>query len=106
MATFLLISKHSPENCPMFNARARKAYMDFMEKSDALMKKHKVKLLASAQVPNEHSSYDIYEAPSFEAFDELGMEPAIIAIGEFATMEIKPAMSPEEAMQMFKHMMR
>jgi hypothetical protein len=104
MPRFVLISKHSPENCPMFNAKSRKIYMEAMEKIDALMKKHKVKLLASATVPNEHTDYEIYEAPSFEAFDELGMEPAIIAMGEFLTMEIKPAMSPEETAQMFKHM--
>ena len=106
MARFLLIEKHSPENCPMFNVKARKVLMEVNEKADALMKKHKVKLLASAEVPNEHSSYEIYEAPSFEDFDGLGMEPAIIAMGEFATMEIKPAMSSEEVTQMFKHMMR
>jgi len=106
MPIFLVIAKHSPENCPLFNAKARKVFMELNEKADALMKKHKVKLLASAEVPNEHSSYEIYEAPSFEDFDALGTEPAIIAMGEFSTMEIKPAMSPEEVTQMFKHMMR
>jgi len=104
MPIFLLITKHSPENCPMFNAKHMKIYMEAMEKTDALMKKHKVKLLAGAEVPNEHSSYEIYEAPSFEAFKEFGMEPAIIALGQFITMEVKPAMSPEEATQMLKHM--
>jgi hypothetical protein len=68
------------------------------------MKKHKVKLLASAEVPNEHASYEIYEATSFEAFKEFGMEPAIIALSQFITMEVKPAMSPEEIAQMLKHM--
>ena len=104
MATFLLITKHSPENCPMFNAKARKTYMELIEKSDALMKKHKVKLIGSAEVPNEHSGYDIYEAPSFEAFKEFGMEPAIMAMGEFLTMEVKPAMNPQEIAQMIKRM--
>ena len=103
MPIFVVITKHSPESCPIFNARARKVFMEVMEKSDALMKKHKVKLLGSADVPNEHTSYEIYEAPSFEAFKEFGMEPAIIALGEFLTMEVKPAMSPEESTQMLKH---
>jgi hypothetical protein len=88
----------------MFNAKARKAFMEVTEKSDALMKKHKVKLLGSWDVPNEHTSYNVYEAPSFEAFKEFGMEPAIVALGEFLTMEVKPAMSPEETTQMLKHM--
>jgi hypothetical protein len=88
----------------MFNAKHMKVYMDAMEKMDALMKKHKVKLIASAEVPNEHSSYQIYEAPSFEAFKEFGMEPPIMAMGQFITMEVKPAFSTEEATQMLKHM--
>jgi len=104
MAIFLVISKHSPENCPMFNAKSMKVFMDAMGKSEALMKKHKVKLLGSAEVVNEHSSYEIYEAPSFEDFDALGMEPEIMAMGQFVTMEIKPAMSFEEVEQMLKHM--
>ena len=104
MATFVIITKHSPENCPMFNAKSLKVYKEIMGKADALMKKHKVKLLASAEVPNEHSSYEIYEAPSFEAFKEFGMEPAILAMGQFTTMEVKPAFGPEEIAQMLKHM--
>jgi len=88
----------------MYNAKSMKVYMEAMEKTDVLMKKHKVKLVGSAEVPNEHSSYAIYEAPSFEAFKEFGMEPAIIAMGQFLTMEVKPAMSPEEIAQMLQHM--
>ena len=104
MVRFVLITKHSPEDCPMFNAKALKVYMEAMEKMDALMKKHKVKLVGAAEVPNEHSTYEIYDAPTFEDFDKLGMEPAIIALGQFITMEIKPAMSPEDMEQMLKHM--
>jgi len=88
----------------MFSAKSRKIYMEAMEKSDALMKKHKVKLVGNADIPNEHTSYTIYEAPSFEAFKEFGMEPAIMAMNEFLTMEVKPAMSPEEMAQIFQHM--
>jgi ABC-type enterochelin transport system substrate-binding protein len=103
MAIFILITKHSPENCPMFNAKARKVMMEAMDKSDKLMKKHGVKSLGSWSVPNEHTEYAVYEAPSLDAFKELGMEPAIIAMSEFETMEIKPAMSVEETAQMLKH---
>jgi hypothetical protein len=102
MPIFILISKHSPENCLMFNAKARKVAMEAMDKSDALMKKHGVKSLGSWAVPNEHTSYYVYEAPSLDAFMKLGMEPAIMALSEFETMEIKPAMSIEEAARMLK----
>ncbi|HVP16774.1 MAG TPA: hypothetical protein VMT42_05350 [candidate division Zixibacteria bacterium] len=103
MPIFLLISRHSPENCPLFNAKARKAMMEAMEKSEALMKKHRVKNLGSWGVPNEHMSFEVYEAPTLDDFEKLGMEPAILALGEFETMEIKPASSSEEMAQMLKH---
>ena len=102
MPIFILISKHSPENCPMFNAKARKVISEAINKSDVLMKKHKVKNLGSWAVENEHTAYEVYEAPSLDAFMALGMEPAIMAMSEFSTMEIKVAISMEEAAQMLK----
>jgi hypothetical protein len=103
MPIFILISKHSPENCPMFNAKTRKIMMETNEKSDGLMKKHGVKLLGEWTVPNEHLDFGVYEAPNLDAFMKLGMEPAIMALSEFLTYEIKIAMSSEEVEQMLKH---
>jgi hypothetical protein len=103
MPTFLLISKHSPENCPMFNAKTRKLMTEAMDKMDGLMKKHGVKNIGSWTVPNEHLDIEVYEAPSLDAFMKLGMEPAIMALSEFLTYEIKLAMSSEEVEQMMKH---
>lgn len=77
--------------------------MDASQKSDALMKKHKVKLLGEWTVPNEHTDYAVYDAPSLDAFTKLGMEPPIMALSEFLTYEIKIAMSSEEVEQMLKH---
>jgi hypothetical protein len=34
MPTFLMISRHSPENCPMFNEKTRKVMMECMDKID------------------------------------------------------------------------
>ncbi len=104
MPIFLLISKHSPENCPMFNAKSRKVMMESMDKSEKLMRKHGVKLLGEWTVPNEHLDFGVYEAQSLEAFTKLGMEPEIMAMSEFLTYEIKVAMSSEEVEQMLKHM--
>lgn len=77
--------------------------MEATEKSDALMKKHRVKNLGSWAVPNEHLSFEVYEAPTLDDFWKLGMEPAILALGEFENMEIKVATTSEEAAQMLKH---
>jgi hypothetical protein len=103
MPIFLLIAKHSRENCPLFNRKARKVMMEAMDKSDGLMKKHRVKMLGSWAVPNVHTGYEVYEAPSLDAFMKLGMEPATMAMGEFNTMEIKAATSYEEVEQVLKH---
>ena len=51
MPIFLLISRHSPENCPMFNEKARKVYMEYFSKLDGLLKKHGIKKLATCTVP-------------------------------------------------------
>jgi len=102
MPIFILIARHSPENCPMFNEKARKAVMKLMEKSDELMKKHGVKSLGSWAVYTEHLSFEVYEAPSLDAFGKLGMEPEILALSEFETYEIKLASSMEEAAKMLR----
>jgi len=102
MPIFILISRHSPENCPMFNEKARKVIMEAMDKMDGLMKKYGVKRLGSWGVHTEHLSFEVYEAPSLDAFWKLGMEPVILALSEFETYEIKLATSLEEAAQMLK----
>jgi hypothetical protein len=104
MPTFLLISKHTPENCPMFNPKTRKLMMDATDKMDGLMKKYGVKNLGSWTVPNEHLDIEVYEAPNLDAFMKLGMEPVIMALSAFLTYEIKVAMSSEEVGKMMKQM--
>lgn len=102
MATFIMISRHSPENCPAFNAKAKKAMMEYMGKEKELMKKYGVKELGGWFVPTEHLTFGVFEAPSLDAFMKFGMEPAVMALSEFETYEIKVAMSMEEATKMMK----
>jgi len=102
MPTFLLISRHSPENCPMFNEKARKVLLELAGKMDRLLKKHGVKTLGIWTVPSEHLAFDLYEAPSFDAFEKLGMEPEIVALSEFETYEVKQVYGMEESMRMLQ----
>jgi len=102
MPTFVVISKHSPENCPIFNAKSKKAHLAYMGKLDAWSKKYGVKLLAAASVPNEHLSVAIYEAKSMEAFEKAGTEPEIMALGAYSTLEIKTALNMEETKKMLE----
>jgi hypothetical protein len=96
MPIFLMISRHSAENCPMFNEKTRKLMNEYMDKIDGLAKKYGVKRLGSWTVPNEHLSFEVYEAPSFEVLTKLFMEPVCLPLGAFETAEIKAAFSFEE----------
>jgi hypothetical protein len=100
MPTFLVISKHSPDNCPIFNAKAKKAMLAYMDKLDVRAKKYGVKLLAAASVPNEHLNVAIYEAKSLEAMEKAGTDPEIMALGAYNTIEIKTALNTEETKKM------
>jgi hypothetical protein len=105
MPTFLVTLKHSPENCPMFNEKTRKIWMEFSDKIEGLAKKSRVKRLGSWTVPNEHLIFEVYDAPSLEVLNELFMEPACLRMGSFNIGEIKAALSSEEVAKMMEKMM-
>jgi hypothetical protein len=88
----------------MFNEKTRKMMIAAMDKMDRLTKKYGVKTLGSWVVPNEHVTYEVYEAPNLEAFMKFGMDPVNFAMGQFQKAEIKVAVSFEEAAQMLKQM--
>lgn len=102
MPKFLLISRHSPENCPMFNEKARKVFMEYVSKLDGILKKHGMKMLGNWTVPTEHLSVLVFEAPSSEAFEKCGMEPEVLALSAYETYEVKSALGMEEAMKMLR----
>jgi len=102
MAIFVMVSRHSPENCPMFNEKARKLWLEYASKSEELFKKHGAKTIGVWSVPTEHLSYWVIEIPSLDAFQKLGMEPLILALSAYETYEIKMAYSMEEATEMLK----
>jgi hypothetical protein len=102
MPTIIQISKHSPENCTLFNEKARKVSLDILTKLEGLAKKHGVKVIGAWNVPSEHLVIAVYEAPTFEAFQKLSMEPEILAWNAYNTTEIKAAITSEEVMKMLK----
>ena len=84
----------------MFNEKARKVSLQLVNKMEGLLKKHGVKMVGLWQVPTEHLIFEVYEAPSLEAFQKLGREPEIQAWYAYNTTEMKIALSAEEAAQM------
>jgi hypothetical protein len=102
MPIFLLISRHNPEHCPIHNEKTRKVYMEYFKNIDRLMKKHGIKDLGSCAVYTEHLTVALSEAPSLKAWEEFGREPEVLALTAYERMEVKLAVSMEEAMKMIK----
>jgi len=102
MPTFLLISRHTPENCPMNNEKKRKANLAYFAKWDAWSKKYKVKMVGAWSVSDEHVAFLVVEAPSLEAFQKLRMEPEARAVAATETIEIKMVINKEEILKMLR----
>ena len=102
MPTFLIISRHSPENCPLNNERMKAMTLELPGKLGGLEKKHGVKRVGAWTVVPEHLLVWVYEASSSEALQKFSMEPALLRWMAFNTSEIKLAMSLEESMKLLK----
>ena len=102
MPTFLIISRHSPENCPLNNEKMKAMTLELPDKLGGLEKKHGVKRVGAWTVIQEHLLVWVYEAPSSEALQNFSMEPEIVKWMAWNTSEIKLAMSFEESMKLLK----
>ena len=102
MPTFLMISRHSPENCPMNNEKMKKLTLELPGKLGGLEKKHGIKRVGAWTVIPEHLLVWVYEAPSSESLQEFSMEPEMVKWMAWNTSEIKLAMSLEESMKLLK----
>ena len=54
MAIFLIVSRHSPENCPINNEKMKKITLESPEKLVGLEKKHGIKRTGALTVIPEH----------------------------------------------------
>jgi len=97
MPTFMVIARHSPENCDWFNKKSRKTTLEFTGKLDKLLKKHRVKMLGAwTTEPAGHQAFVVFEAPSLEAFQNFNLEPEVLATNAYRTFETQTVMSMEE----------
>jgi hypothetical protein len=83
------ISKHSPDDCPAFEAKNRDIFLRAIEKHDQLASKHKIKIVGSWVDSPAHTVYSIYDTPSMEDLMAYTMEPEIMAAMSFQITEIK-----------------
>ncbi|MDD1679945.1 MAG: hypothetical protein LUO93_12275 [Methanomicrobiales archaeon] len=100
--TFLLISRHNPESCWMFNEKSRQIHQDLFNGLDALLKKYHITLIGCwFDIPG-HTLYEVYNAPSLDAFQRMGMEPEIARWSSFNTTQIIMVSSLEDIRRMLQ----
>ena len=92
------ISAHDPDNCPAFNETSKKAMMDTMQQMDSLQVRHGVKLAGSWTDLGAHTIYNVYEAPSADAYWALLNEPALLGWLSFNKVENRVVVGREEVM--------
>jgi L-rhamnose mutarotase len=102
MPTFLLISRHAPESCWMFNEKTRQIHVNLLNKLESLLKKYNIKLLGAWFVLPEHTLYEVFDAPSLDVFQKMSMEPEIVQWSAFNTMEIKMVATVNDVMGLLK----
>jgi hypothetical protein len=102
MPTFLIMSRHSPENCPLYNEKVRKAALASIPKFDELSKKHGGKVVGAWSVHSEHLNVMVLEAPTVDAFQKVMMEPEVLAITATETYEVKLALNMSDVLNMLK----
>ena len=76
--------------------------LELIDKFDELLKKYGVKMVGGWAVSSEHTLFEVYEAPSLEAFQKLAMEPEIVRWRAYHTTDIKIATDIKEATKMLK----
>ena len=101
MPVFMLISRHSPENCPAFSEKHRKSTLELIDKVESLAKKHGVKMLGSWTDFPMHTIYMVYKG-SLDAMQKLQMEPEMFGWLSWNTMELKIVITSEEVSAMLK----
>ena len=102
MPIFLIISRHTAENCPLNNEKMRKMTLELPAKLGGLEKKHGVKRIGAWTVVPEHLLIWVYEARSSDALQDFSMEPEIVKWMAWNTSEIKLAMNLEDSMKLLK----
>lgn len=102
MTIFLVISRHAPESCWLFNEKSKRIHINLLDRLDALCAKYNLSLLGCwFDIPG-HTLYEVYDAPSLEVFSKMGMEPEIMQWSTFNTVEIKMVTSLQEVKKMLK----
>jgi hypothetical protein len=90
------ISRHQPDNCPAFNKESKKTMQAVMKLMDTLPAKHGVKSLGVWTDLGAHTIYQVYEAPSLDAYWAFLNEPELFSWLAFNKVENRVVVGAEE----------
>ena len=97
--TFLQISKYTPDVRPMYKGTVQKPTLGLVDKIEPLASKHGIKFIGSWNVHPERLTFNVYEAPTMEAFQKLQMEPEMVTLNAWNTSQIKIATGYQEVIK-------
>jgi len=80
----------------MFNEKTRQIHLNLLTKLESILKKYNITMLGAWFVLPEHTLYEVFDAPSLEAFQKMAMEPEILQWSSFNTMEMKLVATVDE----------
>jgi hypothetical protein len=99
MLTLLVLLKHAPADSPFHNERSRKLIFEYMSKQKELMDEHEIEVVVSGTAVGTDEIVLWVRAPNYEAFQAFLMEPAVMNVLSFNTMEVKVLVTLEEVKQ-------
>jgi len=102
MPVFIVVSKHTPENCPIRNESTRKIFVEFPDKLAELLQKYAIKLIGNWAIMPEHKIILVLDAPTADVFQKLMVEPYIIQFLSYNETKIKWATPTQEGMKLLK----
>ena len=86
----------------MFDAKSKQIHRNLLDTLESLLKKYQITLLGCWFDLPGHALYEVYDAPSLEAFQKMSMEPEIVQWSSFNTMEIKLVSTLDDVMTVLK----
>ena len=96
MTLFVVISSHTPDQCPISNEKARKAFGADPAPMMALGQKLGVRPIIGPLISAEHRTFVVMEAPRVEAVREFLVQTGLV---QWNTNEIIHVVTQEESLK-------
>jgi hypothetical protein len=100
------ISRHTAADCPVNNPENLKVAVEGLPQMETLAKKHGVKIIGTWDAHLQHLFVQVVEAPNFEAYMAMWMEPPLQKLLHISMNEITPVFTLPEVEQVLKQRMQ